>query len=179
MKELEVRPTKTAATWALIAFLINVLAIYVLYFLNINQESALNYLSYIPFIVCLFLCIRAHKENDLSGYISFGRAFGTGFRFSSLLSLLMGLFMYTYLKWLNPEVFEQSIIQAENQMLDKGNSSEQVETAMEIARNWGPLIAGISITFMTTLTGVVLSLIYAAILKKESPMFGANSDTEL
>ena len=171
MKELEIRPTKTATTWAAIAFFIIVLFTYVFYFLNIDSKSPVNYLSYIPFLVCLFLAVSFHKETELGGFISFKRAFNTGFRFSSFLSLLMGVFMFVYLKWLNPDVLTQGLIEAENKMLDGGSSTEEVDMAMEISRNWGPLIAGISTTFMYTLSGVVVSLIVAAILKREEPIF--------
>lgn len=178
MKELEIRPTKTAITWAAIAFFIIVLFTYVFYFLNIDSKSPINYLSYIPFLVCLFLAVRFHKETELGGFISFKRAFGTGFRFSSFLSLLMGVFMYVYLKWLNPDVLAQGLIEAENNMLEGGSSTEQVDMAMEISRNWGPLIAGITTAFMYTISGVVVSLIVAAILKREEPFFAPSEEAE-
>jgi hypothetical protein len=178
MKELEIRPTKTAITWASIAFFIIVLFIYGFYFLGIDQKSPINYLSYLPFLACLFLAVRFHKETELGGFISFKRAFGTGFRFSSFLSLLMGVFMYTYMKWLNPDVLTQSLLEAENKMLDGGSSSDQIEMAMDISRNWGPLIAGITTTIMYTLSGVVVSLIVAAILKREEPFFTTEEEAE-
>lgn len=173
MKELEIRPTKTAITWASIAFFIIVLFTYAFYFLDVESKSPINYLSYIPFLVCLFLSVRFHKETELGGFISFKRAFGTGFRFSSFLSLLMGIFIYVYFKFLNPDVFEQTLIEAENKMFEDGGSTEQVDMAMEISRNWGPLIAGVTTAVMYTLSGVVVSLIVAAILKREEPFFGS------
>ncbi|KHJ39216.1 hypothetical protein PBAC_05290 [Pedobacter glucosidilyticus] len=171
MKELEVRPTKTASYWALLAFVMIVILTYVFYFAEVDQKSALNYITYIPFIACLALAIKNHKEKELDGYISFGRAFNTGFRFSSLLSLMMGLFMLVYLKWLNPDVLELGLVEAENQMLDQGQSSKQIDAAMSIARSWGPYLAAVTTAIMYTLTGAALSLVFAAIFKKEAPMF--------
>ena len=176
MKELEIRPIKTAITWASIAFFIIVLFTYLFYFLDIDSKSPVNYLSYVPFLVCLFLSVRFHKETELGGFISFKRAFGTGFRFSSFLSLLMGIFIYVYFKFLNPDVFEKTLLEAENQMLESGNSTDKVDMAIEVSRSWGPLIAGITTAVMYTLSGVVVSLIVAAILKKEEPFFGSEQE---
>lgn len=178
MRELDVRPTKIAATWAIIAFVINVAAIYIFYLTGVESKSPINYISYLPFIVCLFLCIKYHKEKELGGYITYKRAFGTGFRYSSLLSILMGLFMYVYLKWLNQDVFEQGLITAENEMIDDGTSSDQIEMALEMAREWGPLIAAFTTTFMYTLSGAAISLIVASVLKNEEPMFANDEDQE-
>jgi hypothetical protein len=178
MRELEIRPTKVASQWAITAFVINVLFIYILYFTGVDSKSPINYVAYLPFVICLFLSVKFHKEKELNGYISFKRAFGTGFRYSSLLSLLMGLFMYVYLKWLNQDVFEQGLITAENEMIDKGTSSDQIDMAIEMARNWGPLIAAFTTAFMYTLSGAAISLVVASILKNEEPLYAQSNEEE-
>src|SRR5690606_3751333 len=97
-----------------------------------------------------------------------------GFRFSSLLSIFTGLFMMIYFKWLNPEVLEQGLIEAENQMLEQGKSSTEIETAMGMASSWGPYVAALGISIMYTLSGAVASLVFAYIFKREKPVFDTN-----
>src|SRR5690606_11911840 len=108
--------------------------------------------SYLPFFGCLIMAIKTHRDDELGGYISFGRAFSTGFRYSSLLSVFMGLFMLIYFKWLSPEVLEKGLNEAENQMLDQGKTSSEIKTAMEMARSYGPYFAALGTSIMYTLT---------------------------
>jgi hypothetical protein len=174
MEELEIRPNKTVFKWAAMTALVLILLIYVFYFADVDQKSYLNYLSYLPFLGGLVMSVKNHRDEELGGYISFGRAFSTGFRFSSLLSIFMGLFMLIYFKWLNPEVLEQGLIEAENQMLDQGKSSSEIDTAMGMARSWGPYFAALGISIMYTLSGAVASLVFAYIFKREKPVFDTN-----
>src|SRR5690606_34879514 len=104
-----IRPNKTVFKWAALAALIMILLIYVFYYADIDEKSYLNYVSYLPFFGCLIMAIKTHRDDELGGYISFGRAFSTGFRYSSLLSVFMGLFMLIYFKWLSPEVLEKGL----------------------------------------------------------------------
>lgn len=176
MEELEIRPNKTVLRWALLTSLVMILLIYVFYFADVDKDSYLNYLSYVPFIAGLVMAVLQHRDKELGGYISFGRAFSTGFRFSSLLSIFMGLFMLVYFKWLNPEVLEQGLNEAENQMLDQGKSSHEIETAMSMARSYGPYFAALGTSIMYTLIGAAASLFFAYILKRDRPIFETNEE---
>lgn len=176
MEELEIRPNKTVFKWAALASLVMILLIYAFYFTNVDQKSYLNYLNYVPFFIGLVMAVKTHRDEELGGYISFGRAFSTGFRYSSLLSIFMGLFMLIYFKWLNPEVLEQGLNEAENQMLDQGKSSSEIKTAMEMARSWGPYFAALGTSIMYTLTGAAASLVFAFIMKREKPIFEAGEE---
>ena len=171
MKELEVTPNRLVFTWASIITLILIVLIYVFEIVGVSQDSKLNYVSYLPFVFGVFIVIKSHRDQDLDGYISFKRAFSAGFRYSSLLSLMLGLFMLIYLKWLNPSVMEKGMIVAENQMLDQGKSQGEVDAAMDIARRWGPVFAALRTSIMYTLTGALISVIFALGLKKENPGF--------
>ncbi len=176
MEELEIRPNKTVFKWASLVALIMILLIYIFHFANVDQKSYLNYLSYLPFLGGLVMAVKSHRDEELGGYISFGRAFSTGFRYSSLLSIFMGLFMLIYFKWLNPEVLEQGLNEAENQMLDQGKSSHEIDTAMGLARSWGPYFAAIGTSIMYTLTGALASLVFAYIFKKEKPLYESEEE---
>lgn len=176
MQETEIRPQRSTAFWSLIAFSFMVVCVYLLYYFNIDKKSPINYISYLPFIVCLALAIKNYKDNN--EFMSFGSAFKTGFKFTSLLSFLMGLFMLIYLKWLNPKVFEQGLVDANLEMVRLGQSPGQIKMSMDMAQKWGPYMAGITTAFMYTISGVVLSVILAAIFKKNPPLYYTNNESE-
>ncbi|GEM_PF-4141335 len=171
MQELEVRPGRVTFKWAWKMALVMILIAIALFYVNVNQNSFLNYVVYIPFVLGLMMAIKEHKEKDLEGYISFSRAFTTGFRYASVISLVMGLFMYIYLKLINPQVVEQSLIETEKLMLNKGESQEAIKSAITKARSWGVFMLAVNASISYTLLGAVFSLIGAAIFKNARPVY--------
>jgi hypothetical protein len=164
--EPPIKASKTSLYWVSIAFFLMVTVVYVLYWFKVSQASPINYIGYLPFITCLGLTIQNHKSDD--GYLSFGKAFTTGFKFVSGLSVLMGFFTLIYLRFLNTEVFEQGLVEAKNQMDKEGKTIAQINLAIETAKAWGPFMAGITTTFMYTFTGAIITLFFSVILKKNS-----------
>ena len=177
MQESEIRPQKSTLVWSVAAFLLMVACVYLLYYLKIDKKSPVNYISYLPFMVCLALAIKSYK--DVNQFMSFGRAFKTGFKFTSVLSFLMGLFMLIYLKWLNPAVFEQGLVDARLEMDRLGQSQGQIKMSMDLAQKWGPYMAAITTAFMYTISGAFLSVIFAAIFKKNPPLYNTANESEL
>lgn len=176
MQELETRSKKSTLFWSALAFLLMVVCVYALYYFEVDKKSGINYISYLPFMVCLALAIKSHR--DASHFMSFGKAFNTGFKFTSLLSFLMGLFMLIYLKWLNPAVFEQGLVDARLEMVSLGKSAGQIKMSMALAQKWGPYMAAITTAFMYTISGALLSVIFAGIFKKSPPNYAVAQDSE-
>lgn len=171
MNELEVRPGRVTLQWAWKMALVMIAVTIALFYTKVNEKSFLNYIVYVPFIFGLMMAIKEHRDKDLEGYISFRRAFTTGFRYASIISFVMGVFMYIYLKFINPQVFEQSLVEAENIMLDQGKSEDAIEMAISVARNWGIFMAAISASIGYTLLGGLLSFVGASIFKKGKPIY--------
>jgi hypothetical protein len=174
MQESEIRPQKSTLFWSLVAFSLMVVCVFSLYYFNIDKKSPINYISYLPFVVCLALAIKSYK--DANQFMSFGTGFKTGFKFASLLSFLMGLFMLIYLKWLNPSVFEQGLVDARLEMVRLGQSPGQINMSMDLAQKWGPYMAAITTTFMYTISGAFLSAIFAAVFKNSPSTYTAPLD---
>jgi hypothetical protein len=168
MEESEIRPERSTLFWSLLAFVLMVVCVYILYYFKIDKKSPINYISYLPFMVCLALAIKSYK--DANHFISFRRGFKTGFKFTSLLSFLMGLFMLIYLKWLNPTVFEQGLMDARLEMIRLKQSTGHINMSMDLAHKWGPYMAAITTAFMYTISGAILSAIFAAVFRKNQPI---------
>ena len=171
MIELEVSPGRITWQWAWKMSLIMIVISVALFATKIDSKSLLNYIVYIPFVFGLMMAIKQHKDRDLDGYITIRRAFTTGFRYASIVSFAMGLFMYVYLKFINPQVFEQSLVEAENLMLDQGQAEEQIAMALDMAKSWGVFMAAVSASIGYTLLGAFFSLIGALIFKNQKPIY--------
>ena len=159
-------PTKIATKWALIYCATSIVITYVFQFLNVDQTSGWKYISYIAFIAFLLLSQKEYKD-VLGGYISFGDAFSTGFRFAVFSGLILAVFIYIYLAILSPQVFDKVLETTRAAMQDKNMSDEQIDKAMEITKKWGPVFGAFGSAIGSAIIGAIISLIGAAIFKKE------------
>lgn len=159
-------PTKVATKWALINTLTGIVFVYAFEFLNVDVTSGVQYISYIPFVAFMLLAQLEFKKEQ-GGFISFGKAFSTGFRYALFTGLLMAVFMYVYYAILSPQVYEQVVAISEKAIEERDMSSAEKEKAIEMTRSWGPMFSAFGIAVGSAILGALLSLITSAIIKKE------------
>ncbi|MDB5002953.1 MAG: hypothetical protein JWQ34_1178 [Mucilaginibacter sp.] len=160
-------PTKVATKWALINALTAIIITYAFEFLNVDPNSPLKYLAYIPFIIFLFLAQKEFKD-EIGGFMTFGEGFSVGFRYALFTGLIMALFIYLYCTVLSPAFFDKAIEASRTKMEESGKlSSEQIDKAMDISKKWGPLMAAFGTAVVYPIFGAIIGLIGAAIFKKE------------
>ncbi|WAC40158.1 DUF4199 domain-containing protein [Pedobacter sp. SL55] len=135
-------------------------------------------LTYVPFIAAIIYVQTKHRS-ELGGFITFGRAFSAGFKVAAYAGLFIALLTVLYYKILSPGSME-AIIDAARA---KAGSDEQQLKGIEMMSKYMILfmVFGLAVTF--TISGLIISLISAAIVKKENPnpfarqadeQFGAN-----
>ena len=160
-------PSKVAIKWALIYFVVSVILTFALQFLNIEATSPVQYVKYLFFIGFLFLGQKEFKD-QLGGFITFGQAFVEGLLFSVFLGIMVAVFTFIYIQYLNPHFLDQAMAAQQEKMSQQGNlSSEQIDNAMVIARKYGAVFGAVGVLFMSPILGAIISLIGAAIFKKE------------
>ncbi|WP_443943786.1 DUF4199 domain-containing protein [Pedobacter sp. AW1-32] len=119
-------------------------------------------LSYGIFILAIVYTQITHKR-ELGGYITYGRAFSTGFKVAAYAGLFIGLLFILYYKVLDTaamdHIVDASIAQA------KGNE-QQIEGIRKMSGfMWIFAAFGAAITY--TIFGLIVSLISAAVIKKD------------
>lgn len=167
--------TKIATKWALIYTVTAIVITYAFQLLNIDPNSPLKYITYIPFIAFLMMAQKEYRDL-LGGYISFGDAFSSGFRYAVFSGLLLAVFIYLYLAILNPAMFDKALETSRASMVDKGMSDDQIEKAMGIAKKWGPLFGAFGTAIVYAICGAIIALIGAAIFKKERSPYDVAQD---
>ena len=170
MEQKPTTATKVATKWSLIYTLTAIVITYIFEIAKLDLNSPAKYLGYIPFIAFLFLAQKEFKD-QLGGYITFGDAFASGFRYALFSGILFAIFLYLYLTILSPEVFAKTVDAQRDAMTSKGLSSEQVDKAMDITKKYGALIGAIFTVIIYAIVGAILALIGAAIFKKERTAF--------
>ena len=164
--KVAVNPTKIATKWGLIYTAVAIIITYATEFLNMDINSPVKYITYIPFIAFLYLTQKEYRD-ELGGYITYGNAFSAGFRYSIFTGLLLAVFSYLYLAILSPEMFDKVLDVTRTQMEEKNAPESQIEKTMDIMHKWGPLLGAFGAAVAYAIFGAIVSLITAAIVKKE------------
>ena len=163
-------PTKVATKWALINSLTAIILTYLLFYLNVPLKSPIQYLSYVFLITYMFLAQKEFKD-QLGGFITFGQAFSTGFRYAVFTGLVTAVFVYLYYSFLNPTAYDQVLEVTQTSMEEQNTPSSQIEKTMDIMHSWGPLLSAFGIAVGSAIIGAIISLVTSAIIKKErSPL---------
>jgi len=158
-------PTKVATKWALISMLIAIVITYAIQFSNLDINSPVKYIGYIPFFACLFLTQKEFRD-ELGGYLTFNQGFSAGFRYSVFNGLLMALFTYLYITILSPDYYARSLEKLPALWAEKGMTQEQIDKAMEMTKKFSGIGGAFFIAIGNAIVGAVVSLIGAAIFKK-------------
>ena len=176
MEQLKPNPTKIATKWALINLLATIVLTYAINYLSADPNSPLKYLGYLPFMIFLILTQKEYKD-QLGGFLTFGEGFSAGFRYAVYTSLLIAVFTFVYLTFLNPDVMAKAAEQARAQMQAKGMSGDDIDKAVSMTKKIGPAIGSFIIAIVDTIVGIIIALIGAAIFKKERSPFDPEPET--
>lgn len=119
-------------------------------------------LSYGIFILVIFYAQVTHKK-ELGGFISYGRAFSTGFKVAAYTGLFIGLLFMLYYKVLDTEALDKII----NLALEKAGDNEQQIRGVEMMKDKMWLFTSFGAAIFYTIFGLIVSLITAIVVKKE------------
>jgi len=141
-----------------------------IYLLDVSTESYLNFLVYVVLAAGLFWSIIHFRDAKLDGYISYGKAVSSGFAVGLYASIILAVFMYFYLTYLNTSVVEQVLLTAENKMLQQNQNmtDEQIDQAMSMVEIFSTpmMMAVLGFVYNVVIT-VIFSLIIAIFAKRE------------
>ena len=132
--------------------------------------EVVGYTSMILSLATIFLAIRARRERE-GGRISFGPAAVTGLAISVVAGLVVGLYTFAHVAWLDPDYGMKYLAYEQQRMVDEGMSQAAVEEEMaeyEEMRELleSPLMQGLIMAGMIFGMGGVITLISALILSR-------------
>jgi hypothetical protein len=166
-----------AFKWSVIYVVIGIVITFAFQFLNVDPNSPAKYVGYVPFIIFLFIVQKEYKDK-LGGYLSYGQGVGAGFKYALFGGIMMGVFVFIYLTWINPHMLDQAMASQRDKLEAQGLTDEQIDMSLGIATKYGALFGFIGSILMDAFFGIILALIGAAIFKNERPMFSSNDYNE-
>ncbi len=167
---------QTVFTWGLILGIASIVYTLILYFAGLMQNKPLNYAGIIITIICLYLGIKAVRDQNLGGSISYGQALGKGVLISLISTIVSVIFLTILYTLIDPGLVDLNLQESIQKMTESGMGEDQIEQAMSMAHKFFiPSLIIMGLIF-GTLIGFLVSLVIAAILKKEqNPFEKANS----
>ena len=142
----------------------------VLYLFDLNENIWLSSVSYLITGAFLFYAITSFRDNKQNGLLSFGKGVGLGTLIGFFASLILALFIYVYITYVDPGVIEEAMIRAEESVLQSQPdiSDADLDNAMEIVEIFTSpgIMASMSIIWYT-MVSVVFSLLISIFAKRE------------
>lgn len=155
--------------WGLIISLTMVAFSIIIYVAGLSTNKAVGWVNYILMLVGAIFATKTYRDEKCGGYISFGRAFSFGYLTLIFVGIVTAIYTYIFFKYIAPELIDEILKQVEDQMLSSGRTDEEVEMAMGYTKKFmNPDWMAIWVIGGTLFLGAILSLISAAIVKKEN-----------
>ncbi|MDB6113291.1 MAG: hypothetical protein JWQ62_236 [Lacunisphaera sp.] len=165
----------TKFTYALILTISQTVFTLLMFFLGFQTEKIATgqYFQWVPLvitIVVLWLGIKAVREENEGKYLTYGQGVGAGTLISLFSGLMSGVYAYIHFKFVNPNFFDYQLTLMRDKWAAKGLSENQMEQAENMMRKFsGPGVYAITTPIIVVCIGVIISLILAAILKRNPP----------
>jgi Protein of unknown function (DUF4199) len=163
---------RIALKWGLISGLVSILFALVLYNTDLWKSSWVTGTSGIAITaVIITLAMREFKSLN-NGFMSYGEGLGLGSILSVVSGVIGSIFNLVYMKFIDTTFIGKQLDFTEEKLIEQGMSDEQIEIALETTKKFTD--SGFSFifgVFGALFVGFLLSLIIAAILKKNKPVF--------
>jgi uncharacterized membrane protein len=85
----------------------------ILFLLDVDMESWLNWTIYIVLAIGIFWGMVNYRDKYRDGLISYGGAFSTGFAIGLFSSVIVGIFTYIFVSYIDTTLIDQVVVKAE------------------------------------------------------------------
>ncbi len=119
----------------------------------------------------LYLAIQQHRDQNLGGYITFGKGFTVGLLTSLVVAVVTAIWTIVFFTVVEPNATQMILEASKDQMAnEQGMSNEQIEQAMTwVSWMTSPSMLTVFALLGTVFQGLILSLIAGGVLSKRPP----------
>ncbi len=139
-----------------------------MYISDMNFSKLNQWVPYFLLIIGIAYSTKVYRDKVLDGTMSFGKGFLFGWLVAvvaSMLSVFWGLIMMNVI---DPELMDRGLQFAEEKLLERGMSDNQIQMALEMQKKMMSGATGYIIGFVVyAIIGAIISLITAAVYKKD------------
>ncbi|GLU56658.1 DUF4199 domain-containing protein [Dyadobacter frigoris] len=142
--------------------------------LNISGQSQNKWLAMISYVIMIVGIVLAMKEfREINkGFMTYGEGLGLGSLVSAILGFFASMFAMVYIKFIDPTIMTQTLDKARADMEAQGLDDSQIDRFMETSEKFSsPGIMFAAGVFGYLIMGFIFSLVIAAIVRREKPVF--------
>lgn len=175
MSTQEQSPVKNAMNYGAIIGIALIIISLLFYMMNDTASEIQGYLSYLVLGVGIYIGVKNHRDNELSGLMSYGKALGSGTLISFFASIIAAFYIYLFVKYFDESMIQIMLDMEENKLIDANMPDKEIKTSMNILKMvFTPIGLAIASVATYTLIGFIISLVTSAFLKKQDDSFDAN-----
>ncbi|MFC2137175.1 DUF4199 domain-containing protein [Bacteroidota bacterium] len=143
-----------------------------MYMLDLSTNRTMGNLSFIILLAGIIFGIKNYRDKVNDGIIAYTKSLGLGILITVFAGIISTFYSYIQMTIIDPELPAKIMEIAEEAMLDRGMTEEQVEMQMQMtAKMMKPLSLSIIGILSFAFYGTILSLIVSIFMKKEGDPF--------
>jgi hypothetical protein len=159
---------QSALYYALLAGIAFILTHLILYIADIGDTRAGQVIGFVVLIIAIVVIQLNFRNKKLGGFISYGKAVKIGFLSILFASVIVAIYMFIYLSYINPGEMTQRLLDGQQEVYNYGLSPEQEASQLEMQEYiHTPIVYAIFTIVGYAIMGIILSLITAIFVKKE------------
>ncbi len=142
----------------------------IMYLAGVDMHSYWNLFGYVFFVGGLYWGITSIREKQLEGIMTYGKAFGAGFWISLFAAILLGIFAFFYLKYINPSILADKLNEVRDKIVTSNPniSDADLQKSLDMVKMFStPIVSAIFGFLGYLVSGTVFSLIIAIFAKRE------------
>lgn len=174
----EVSPQSTIIRYGLIGGMILVVLTLLNFITGFGSPSSgfgmiavFTLLTFGTYIAVMVLAVKHHRDNELGGYITLGRAFIVALLASIIMALINTVFTYLYMTVIDPGYIETLADQSRELYENMGMDEAAIDAALGEVKKAFTLTRQLLGLVIGSAFGAVIAIIIAAIMKKVRPNF--------
>lgn len=164
-----VSPLNMSLKFGMIGGLVMIIASLVFYLFDMRDSLLINLLVMLIIIfISIYLAQVNHRDQELGGYMKYGRSFGVGMLTSLFIGILSAIFTIVLIKFVDPSITEQQLEVQRQAMIEQGLSDEEIEQGVKFYMMLfgSPIFMFFAGLFNALILGLIISLVSAAFTRK-------------
>jgi hypothetical protein len=169
--EEQASSARTALKYGILTSVAVIVYTTILYVSGLSLNKWLPMLAYVILIIGIILAMKEFRDNN-KGFMGYGEGLGLGSLMSGVLGFIASMFSMFYVKFIDTTITAQILDKARADMEAQGLDDTQIDHYMELSQKFSsPGIMFAGGVFVYILAGFIFSLIIAAVLRREKPVF--------
>ena len=149
------------------------------YFTGMDKTSAANWFGYLnlPFMVLfIYLAAKERKEDEFDGKLSYGQGVGTGALIGLWAGILVAIFMWLYLNYINPGFVDMIVEKQRTAMLQSHNVNPgDINRTVDMMRKFVPISSTGGVLLGNVFFGTIFALIISIFVQTKEEQITVKS----